>query len=366
MFKGHGGYIKHFNGNSSLGAGAHTMQKGILDFSASINPLGYPENVRKVITECFDDIVHYPDIDCTNLRECIARKIKHSMDEIIVGNGSTELFYLIPRTLKPARGLIFQPTFSEFAEALKCSHAEIIHTILREDNDFRLEQHKDYFHEKNIEMAFVCNPNNPTGQLIEKNVLLNMIRQYPRITFVVDEAFIDFVEEPEKYSVINEAGTLHNLVVVRSLTKFYGFPGLRIGYLVAHADGVRKMMEYKEPWSVNTLAQLAAMAALEDGEFTSRSRGFMFHERWYLFNELAGIHGLSSYKPTANYIFLKINISGVTSPQLRTHLLDHDIAIRDCSNFTGLNDTYFRVAVKTREENIKLLIALKKVFSSNL
>ena len=162
MFKGHGGYIKHFHGNSSLRASAHTMHKGILDFSASINPLGYPEDVRKVITECFGDIVHYPDIDCTNLRECIAQKIKHSMDEIIVGNGSTELFYLIPRTLKPARGLIFQPTFSEFAEALKCSHAEIIHTILREDNDFRLEQHKDYFHEKNIELAFVCNPNNPT------------------------------------------------------------------------------------------------------------------------------------------------------------------------------------------------------------
>ncbi|HHT9111236.1 MAG TPA: threonine-phosphate decarboxylase CobD [Candidatus Brocadiaceae bacterium] len=361
MFKGHGGYIKHFNGKSPLRAPAHSMHNGILDFSASINPLGYPENVRKVVTECFDDIVHYPDIDCANLRGCIAQKIEHSIDEIIAGNGSTELFYLIPRALKPARGIVFQPTFSEFAEALKCSHAEIVNTILREDNDFRLEYSQGHFHKKNIEMTFVCNPNNPTGQLIEKDVLLSMITQHPQITFVVDEAFIDFVEEPEKYSVMHEAGTLHNLVVVRSLTKFYGFPGLRIGYLVAHAKRVKKMMEYKEPWSVNTLAQFAAMAALEDGEFITRSREFMFQERLYLFNELSGIHGLHPHKPTANYIFLKITMHGITSPQLRTRLLDHGIAIRDCSNFTGLNDTYFRVAVKTREENIKLVAALKKV-----
>ena len=354
MFKGHGGHIKHIinHGNN-----------GILDFSASINPLGYPENVRKVILENFDTILHYPDIDCASLRKCIGQKVGHSEDEIIVGNGSTELFYLIPRALKPTKGIVFQPTFSEFAEALKCSHAEVDNKILKEEDDFCFTFREDRFDDKKIEMVFLCNPNNPTGQLVEKAVILSMANLHPNITFVVDEAFIDFVDKPEKYSVINETGTMRNLIVVRSLTKFYGFPGLRIGYLVAHVDLVRKMMEYKEPWSVNALAQCAAMTAMEDKEFISRSREFMFHERMHLFNELSNIHGLLPYKPTANYVFVKINISCVTSPLLRERLLGQGIAIRDCSNFIGLNDNYFRIAVRTREENMMLVSTLKTLLT---
>jgi len=353
MFKGHGGHIKHIinHGNN-----------GILDFSASINPLGYPENVRKVILENFDDILHYPDIDCTSLRKYIGQKVGRPEDEIIVGNGSTELFYLIPRALKPAKGIIFQPTFSEFAEALKCSHAEVINSILKKADKFCFTYRKEYFDDKEIGMVFLCNPNNPTGQLVEKAVILSMVKQHPTITFVIDEAFIDFVEEPEKYSVIHEAGTLRNLIVVRSLTKFYGFPGLRIGYLAAHADLIIKMMEYKEPWSVNALAQCAAMTALEDEEFFSRSREFMFTERLYLFHELSGIQGLSPYKPTANYIFVRINTNDMPSSLLCEQLLEHGIAVRDCSNFIGLNDKHFRIAVRTRKENMMLVSTLKTLF----
>jgi threonine-phosphate decarboxylase len=354
MFKGHGGHIKH---------STNSRNNGILDFSASINPLGYPENVRKVILENFDDILHYPDIDCTSLRKYIGQKVGRPEDEIIVGNGSTELFYLIPRALKPAKGIIFQPTFSEFAEALKCSHAETVNNVLRSEEDFCFTYQESNFDDKKVKMVFLCNPNNPTGQLVEKAVILSMVKQHPAITFVIDEAFIDFVDEPEKYSVMHEAGTLRNLIVVRSLTKFYGFPGLRIGYLAAHADLIIKMMEYKEPWSVNALAQCAAVTALEDKEFISRSREFMFKERLYLFNELSSIQGLSPYKPTANYIFVKINLDGLVSSLLREQLLEHGIAIRDCSNFIGLNDNYFRIAVRTREENTMLVSTLKTLLT---
>jgi len=356
MFKGHGGHIKH-NANYS--------NNGILDFSASINPLGYPENVRKIIFEHFDDILHYPDIDCTSLRKYIGQKVGRAEDEIIVGNGSTELFYLIPRALKPSKGIVFQPTFSEFTEALKCSNAETVNNVLRSEEDFCFTYQETYFDDKKVKMVFLCNPNNPTGQLVEKAVILSMVKQHPDITFVIDEAFIDFVEGPEKYSVINESGTLRNLIVVRSLTKFYGFPGLRIGYLAAHADLIIKMMEYKEPWSVNALAQCAAMTALEDKEFISRSREFMFTERLYLFHELSDIQGLFPYKPTANYIFIKVNMSGVTSLLLRERLLEHGIAIRDCSNFIGLNDNYFRIAVRTREENMMLVSTLKTLLTKH-
>ncbi|MDE1890419.1 MAG: threonine-phosphate decarboxylase [Planctomycetota bacterium] len=357
MFKGHGGGIKNVTNHGN---------NGVLDFSASINPLGYPEKIQKVLWENFNDILHYPDIDCASLRKCIAQKIGHPGDEIIVGNGSTELFYLIPRALRPNKGIIFQPTFSEFAEALKCSHTGVINHVLREEDGFCFTYHKNHFQDRKVEIVFLCNPNNPTGQLVEKTIVLDMARQHPNITFVVDEAFMDFVDEPGRYSVIDDAGAMRNLIVVRSLTKFYGFPGLRIGYLVTHVDLVKKLMEYKEPWSVNTLAQLAATVAMEDKEFVSKSREFMFHERLYLFNELSNIHELQPYKPTANYILVKINTGGMNSSLLRERLLDHDIAIRDCSNFVGLNDKYFRVAVRTKEENMKLITALKNVTYNHL
>ncbi|KAB2833909.1 MAG: threonine-phosphate decarboxylase [Candidatus Brocadia sp.] len=354
MFKGHGGNIKHIltQGNN-----------GILDFSANINPLGYPEKVRRVIQDNFDDILHYPDIDCIDLRKGISRKIGHPEDEIIVGNGSTELFYLIPRALRPKKGIVFQPTFSEFAEALKSSHTEVLNTILKEENNFCFTYSASDFPDKKADMVFFCNPNNPTGRLVEKAVVLHMAQQHPHIIFVVDEAFIDFVDEPERYSVIGETGTTGNLIVVRSLTKFYGFPGLRIGYLVARPDVAKKLMEYKEPWSVNTFAQHAAMVALEDREFVLKSRELIFREQSYLFSELSGIGGLVPYKPTANYISIKIRSDGVTSSWLRKELLGRGIAIRDCSNFTGLNNTYFRVAVRTREENMRLVDALKSVIT---
>jgi threonine-phosphate decarboxylase len=361
MFKGHGGNIKHSTDHLSHSVNSGSGRMGILDFSASINPLGYPEKIRNIVCENFDDIVHYPDIDCAGLRKCISRKIGRSDDEIIVGNGSTELFYLIPRALRPKKGIVFQPTFSEFAEALKNSHTEVFHTVLKEKAGFCFEYDKDHFQDKKTEMVFLCNPNNPTGQLVEKAVILTMVRQHPDVTFVVDEAFMDFVDEPERHSVIHDAGAIRNLIVVRSLTKFYGFPGLRAGYLVAHADLAKKFMEYKEPWSVNTFAQYAAMVALEDEEFISRSRKFMFEERLFLFNELSNIRGLLPYEPTANYIFIKIDVNNMTSLLLREHLLDDGIAIRDCSNFIGLNDKYFRVAVRTRDENMRLIAALKNI-----
>ena len=352
MFKGHGGYIKAIGNDGS----------SIIDFSANINPLGYPAEVRKVIFEHFDEIKHYPDIDCSALRCGIARKIGHTEHEIMVGNGSTELFYLIPRTEKPARGVVFQPTFSEFAEALRCSGAGVIHSVLKAEEGFRFQYHVNLFEDDGVAMAFLCNPNNPTGQLVEKTVILDMVKRHPRITFVIDEAFIDFVDKPERYSIVHEASALQNLVVVRSLTKFYGFPGIRVGYLVTHRERVEKMMALKEPWTVNTLAQLAAQAALANVEFVSRTRAFVFEEQLFLFNGLTQISGLSPYQPTANYIFIKITGGKTTAPALRKQLLEYGIAIRDCSNFVGLNDSYFRVAVRTREENMRLIGALKEVF----
>ncbi|HJL62525.1 MAG TPA: aminotransferase class I/II-fold pyridoxal phosphate-dependent enzyme, partial [Pseudomonadales bacterium] len=204
----------------------------IIDFSASVNPLGCPEDVHKVILQRFDDIKNYPDSECRNLRKAIADKVSCNDSNIIVGNGSNELFYLIPRPMKPKYGVLLQPTFSEFKDALSSANVEVVE-LANNDGNFPLIN-TNLSNLMNIEdgMVFLCNPNNPTGQLTLKSDILELIKGNSNRLIVVDEAFMDFVDDSEKYSVIKEAPLIDNLIVVRSLTKFYGFPGLRLGYLV--------------------------------------------------------------------------------------------------------------------------------------
>jgi threonine-phosphate decarboxylase len=355
MLSGHGGNIKQICDKYGINPDE------IIDFSASINPLGCPDVVRKAVSEQFNDILHYPDSQCTDLRKTIAEKVPCNESNIIVGNGSNELFYLIPRALRPEKGVILQPTFAEFNDAFCNSNIEVIE-IINDDKDFPVIN-TNISRLKSVEdcMVFLCNPNNPTGQLTRREDIIELVNDNPKRLIVIDEAFMDFVEDDEKYSVIRDAPLMDNLIVVRSLTKFYGFPGLRLGYLVANESIVNKLMRYKEPWTVNTIAQVAGMAAINDEEFAVNTRQYVSGEKAFLYDGLAMINGIQPFKPTVNFILVRIEDSGITSSEIQNLLLKSNILIRDCSNFVGLDENYFRVAVKTREENRKLLSALKLV-----
>ncbi|MBC8549645.1 MAG: aminotransferase class I/II-fold pyridoxal phosphate-dependent enzyme, partial [Candidatus Brocadiales bacterium] len=179
----------------------------------------------------------------------------------------------------------------------------------------------------------------------------------------IDEAFMDFVEDDEKYSVIKDAPLMDNLIVVRSLTKFYGFPGLRLGYLVTNESIVNKLMRYKEPWTVNTIAQVAGMAAINDEEFAVNTRQYVSGEKTFQYDGLTKINGIQPFQPTVNFILARIGAISITSSEIQNLLLKNNILIRNCSNFVGLDENYFRVAVKTRDDNRKLLDALKLVMA---
>ncbi len=355
MLSGHGGNIKQICDKYGL------SPDEIIDFSASINPLGCPEVVRKAVSEQFNDILHYPDSQCTDLRKTIAEKIPCNESNVIVGNGSNELFYLIPRALKPAKGVLLQPTFGEFKDAFYNSNVEVVE-IINDDKEFsvmntnisRLKSIKDG-------MVFLCNPNNPTGQLTRKEDIIELVNANPKRMIVIDEAFMDFVEDDEKYSVIKDAPLLENLIVVRSLTKFYGFPGLRLGYLVTNESIANKLMRYKEPWTVNTIAQVAGIAAINDKEFAANTHEYVSGEKIFLYDGLTKISGIHPFQPTVNFILVRIEDSGITLSKIQNLLLKNNILIRNCSNFVGLDEKYFRVAVKTREDNQKLLNALKLI-----
>ncbi len=359
MLNGHGGNVKQIGDEYGLNP------DDIIDFSASINPLGFPAVVQKAVLEHFNNIQHYPDSHCTDLRKNIAQKISCKESNIIIGNGSNELFYLIPRALQPAKGVLLHPTFGEFKDAFCNSDIEVVEFI-NDDKDFpvintNISRLKSFDHC----MAFLCNPNNPTGQLIRKDDIFEIVNDYPDRLIVIDEAFMDFVEDDEKYSVIKDAPLMDNLIVVRSLTKFYGFPGLRLGYLAANEALVNKLMRYKEPWTVNTIAQVAGMAAINDYEFAANTRQYVAGEKTFLYNGLAMIKGIYPFQPTVNFILVRIEDSISTTSEIQKLLLKNNILIRDCSNFVGLDGSYFRVAVKTREENSNLLSALKTVMDDH-
>jgi threonine-phosphate decarboxylase len=212
-------------------------------------------------------------------------------------------------------------------------------------------------------VVFLCNPNNPTGQLVTKKEILEFTKDYPKRLIVVDEAFMDFVEEEEEFTVIKEASSMQNLIVVRSLTKFYGFPGLRLGYLIACEPIINNLLRFKEPWTVNSLAQVAGQSAINDEAFKLNTRTFMSVEKRFLYEGLSKIKELHPFYPSANFILVRIGNDELTSLSLHDLLIKDKIIIRDCSNFIGLSDKYFRVAVRTRDENQRLLSALKGIMS---
>jgi threonine-phosphate decarboxylase len=360
MLNGHGGNISNICNTYGLNPDE------IIDFSASINPLGYPDSVRKAILQRFNDILHYPDSECAELRKAIAEKHHCNTSNVIIGNGSNELFHLIPRALKPKHGAVLQPTFSEFKNALHNANVEIIEIIYDINKSFSFDLNDARLRNFKEGIVFLCNPNNPTGQLVTKEEIFEFAKDYPERIIVVDEAFMDFVEEEEKFSVIKEVATTKNLIVVRSLTKFYGFPGLRLGYLVACESIINSLLRFKEPWTVNAFAQVAGQAAINDKEFTLNSKRFMSGEKMFLYEGLSKIKELYPLYPSVNFILVSIGNVNITSSGIYDLLIKDRIVIRDCSNFVGLSDKFFRVAVRNRDENRKLLSALKLVMEDSI
>ena len=346
----------------------------VVDFSANINPLGFPAEIENAICSNINALLHYPDPNCCELKKKLALRYDCKESNIVMGNGSTELFYLIPRAVLPERGFLFQPTFTEFPRALKCAGVSIEEIICRDDDLFKIETNRlshyiDKFHVqetnslcphssfKNI--IFLCNPNNPTGHLIEKGDIIDLTQNYPDALIVIDEAFMDLTSDPERYSVIDLAAKADNLIVVRSLTKLYGIPGIRLGFLVANKNITDKLLLQKEPWSVNSFAQFAGTVAVDDTKFVTESRAYTNIEKDFLFNELSKIEGIYSFKPSVNFILIKILDMELTASDLFDRLIKSGIIIRNCSNFVALSEKYFRVAVRKREENIRLITALK-------
>ncbi len=332
----------------------------ILDFSASINPLGPAPGVRAALSAAFDRLVHYPDSEATELRETLAAHHGLSPDNIVVANGSTELIYLAPRLATGKRGLVVAPPFSEYGRSIARGGGEFDYLMLSPASGFALDlsELRDRLR-WGYDLLFLGNPGNPTGRLYRRAELEAVCRLCDEFgTFLVlDEAFMDFCEEESAKRLL--AGWDGGLLL-RSMTKFYGMPGLRLGYAIGAPETIGQIAVLREPWSVNTLAQVAGLASLADESYRRETIDYVTREREALFAALAAQPGLQPFPTAANYLLVAIE-DGPPAPDLARRLLADRILIRDCSSFAGLGGRFFRVAVRTAAENGRLVECLDRI-----
>lgn len=337
--------------------------KDIIDFSSNINPLGPSKTAIEAILNNLWQIPYYPDPDYIELRKAISKHLGNvNVNNIVVGNGSTELIYLFAFTFieRGDSALIPIPTFSEYEKAVKRAGGRAIYINL--DKGFRVRP-KNLIDKmgSSIKAIFLCNPNNPTGILTPIEDTLEIVEAALRknILVFIDESFVEFAGQ--RHSLASRIDKYPNLFILKSLTKVFGLAGLRIGYGVAGEDIARLLSRANIPWNINCLAQVATIAALGDKEYLKRSRSLIKREREYMLTELNKIRGLDPYPSDANFILIDIRRTRLTASQLRRRLLKHGILIRDCSSFKGLDKYYIRISIKTREDNERLIEKLKMI-----
>ncbi len=307
----------------------------------------------------------YPDPDCIGVRKALTRHFKNIREEnTIVGNGSCELIYLFAQSFAGPQDevIIPFPTFGEYERAAAISGAKIFPVPLNDDFSILADQIIERF-SPHTKIVFLCNPNNPTSQLIPKNELMGIIKAAQRkgILIFVDEDFMDFVSPPKNYTLIDDIDEFPNVFVLRSLTKTHAVPGLRIGYGLSSPEVIELLYKVKPPWNVNALAQAAALEGLKDPQYMQRTSRYIEVEKHYLQDEISNLRGLRLFPADANFLFIDVSESPFTAPQLKKKLLQSRILIRDCSSFRGLDDHYIRVAIRKRHENASLTKALKKI-----
>ncbi|HWR40049.1 MAG TPA: threonine-phosphate decarboxylase CobD [Patescibacteria group bacterium] len=338
----------------------------VLDFSANINPLGMAVSVRQAIETNLGNLIHYPDPAAVELKQAISRHYQMPEECITAGNGAVELLYVLCHCRKPRRVLVTAPTFSEYERAARAAGAAVEYFTLLPEQGFSLDVAEILPRLSGVDMVFICNPNNPTGGLLRREQLepLLIAAQKTGTMVVVDESFQDFLTNRRELSCRPLLAKYDHLVVVCSLTKFYAIPGLRLGFVLASPAWTRTLHGAKDPWNVNSLAQVAGVAALQDSAYQEQSRAVLAQAREELYELLLQIKNCRPYPPSVNYILLNIADSGVVSSKLRRRMAEAGVMIRDCANYPGLSADYVRVAVKLPEQNRKLAAVLQQKLHS--
>jgi L-threonine-O-3-phosphate decarboxylase len=328
-----------------------------VDFSSNMNPFGPPEVVRHILETKWRELDRYPDPAVRGLRSKLAQRHGIHSDNILCGNGAAELIDLAIRALRPNQGVgLAVPCFGEYAEAAHKYGGSVVKVPMLEEDSFRLSI------ERVLEAAsghdrpgiwMLGSPNNPTGVMLDRDLVLQLLETGAFV--VIDEAFLDFMPNEEAVSFVQEATRRSNLLVIRSMTKFYAIPGVRLGYAVGSAETIALMRGQQTPWSVSSLAQWIGEAVLDEEAYAVRTQRWLDEERLWLMQSLEAL-GCKVFDSVTNYLLIKLpDQCAIDADQLQQLMGQRGVLIRDASHFEGLNGRYIRTAIKLREQNERLI-----------
>ncbi|MEG0831046.1 MAG: threonine-phosphate decarboxylase CobD [Acidaminococcaceae bacterium] len=351
----HGGDIYS---ETSLGAAT------LVDFSANINPLGMPTAVKKALRQAAGQCASYPDPFCRRLTARLATEHGVNPEQIFLDNGAAAVLFRLALALKPRRALLLAPTFADYEKALRTVDCQMSYYQLAEQRAYCVEEDILAQITPEVDLLVICNPNNPTGQVTTMKLLRAILEkcQQTKTLLLVDECFMDFVEERERFSLLPYLARYENLIILKAFTKTYAMAGVRLGYCLAHKPEIIEACHLAgQDWGVSTLAQAAGLSALEQKEYLASSQVYIKAERAYLLESLARLK-IKTYGSLANYIFF--TLPQVTA--LATKLKTEGFLIRECANYHNLDNTYYRIAVRTKTQNKLLIKALRKILQHEI
>ena len=327
---------------------------GITDLSVNLNPMGMPDSLRDKAIKSIYDCEKYPDPYCRRFAAAVAQSTGVTDEQVVCGNGAADLIYRTVNALKPKKASVITPTFTEYEKALEEAGCEVKRIRLSEEKDFELDEETALRACEDTDMVFICSPNNPTGRAVKQGILRAMAEKCKEndIWFVCDESFIWFAELFSKKTIIKDLN--EKCMVIRSLTKMYAMPGIRVGYMVCgSADAAYRIRMCGQCWSVSVTAQVVGAEAARMSGYDGVTSAFVAGERAFLQRELERI-GIKYYPSDVNFVLFRLGEGYVEK------LFRFKVLIRECSDFDGLDGSYYRAAVRTREENERLIYALER------
>lgn len=331
-------------------------EKDIVDFSSNINPY-LPKDIKKYTLEALKNSTKYPDINYIQLKNSISEYLNVDVNFIIAGNGASEIIYLLMKSIEGPLGII-NPTFSEYERAAKLNDVEVINLYFG-NNEFDLDINQIKRDINKFKYLFICNPNNPTGKVKYIKELLEFLKKESKF-LIVDETFMEFVHKEENYSLVKYIESYNNLIIIKAVTKFFGLPGIRLGYgITSNRELLEKIYIHKEPWTINSFAENICKNILKDKDYIKQSKNYFREEIRYMIENLNKIPNIKVHNTDTNFILIKLK--DIKSSELKEKIFIYkNILIRDASNFKNLDDSYIRIAIKTREENDLIIKALRE------
>lgn len=354
----------HFHGSDleKIEAIYGILKEEIISFSANVNPLGVSPLLRSTLAEKIDAITAYPDRDYTALRKCIAGYCSTEYENVIVGNGSTELISLFIQIEHPKKAMVIGPTYSEYEREIALGGGTTLYYPLREKDSFKLDILDFISHlNESIDLLVICNPNNPTSSCItrkEMRQILDACKQHD-IYVMVDETYVEFADNMDEISAVPLTNYYNNIIILRGTSKFFAAPGLRLGYAVTgNRELVKAINTRKNPWTINSLAVIAGETMFCDHDYIRKTKELISAERTRIYDILSKSSGFKVYEPSGNFMLVRILQSDLTSQDLFDRTIRKKMMIRDCSTFPFLDQKYIRFCFMNPKDNDRLMACL--------